>query len=211
MTRVLISGFDPQWGIHKSPSGDLAKIWLNKEVCVPDVEVHAIVLPQVFGKSSEILKAEAFLFQPDFILMYGATQKESPIRFERFALNIIDTVMGGNDKIPVLDTKVLHNGPAAYESNLPIKALVEHLKNVNISAIPSYSAGQHTCNELFYQMMHWLSFNPLSKSVGICFIHMAFPNNYGVIEDRNWKTPDFPELVRASMETVKFLSRFKAV
>ena len=205
--RVLLSGFEPQWGIVKTPSGELAKVWINKDIDLPGIEIRALVLPQVFNKSSEILIAEAESFKPELILMYGATQHESPIRIERFALNIIDTTMGDNSRIPIIDSKILSNGPPAYETNIPVKLLVEHLKSCGISAIPSYSAGTHTCNAIYYQVLHWLSYN--SNKTKACFIHCAFPNEFGVIEDRNWETPNFAEIVRSSIETIKFLSRIE--
>ena len=47
--RFLITGFEPQFGIKKTPSGEIAKLWASGMISVPGVEVKAVVLPQVFG------------------------------------------------------------------------------------------------------------------------------------------------------------------
>lgn len=48
-----------------------------------------------------------------------------------------------------------------YFSNLLVKAMVEHMKNNNIPAYISYSAGTYVCNDVFYHLMY--------------LIHSAFP------------------------------------
>ena len=58
--RILITGFDPQWGIKKTPSGEVAKLWANGDLQVPGIETHAVVLPQVFGKSAEMGSSPPF-------------------------------------------------------------------------------------------------------------------------------------------------------
>lgn len=205
MTKVLLSGFEPQWGIKKTPSGELAKVWANGDVSIPGFSVRGIVLPQIFGKSSEILKNEAIRFKPDFILMYGASQHDSPIRYERFAINVIDTAMGDNNRIPIRDSSIIRGGPAAYETSIEILGMIEFLKSKGVNAIPSYHAGTHTCNELYYQITHWLSSNPFEHKVHACFIHCAFSNEFGVIEDRGFSTPSFSDIIKSSMETIQYL------
>jgi pyroglutamyl-peptidase len=51
---------------------------------------------------------------------------------------------------------VIEEGPAAYFSTLPIKAMVEALQVKNIPAQVSNTAGSFVCNHIFYGLQHRL-------------------------------------------------------
>lgn len=159
--KALISGFEPIWGIKRTPSGDLAKLWSTNQISVPGVEVQSLVLPQVFRKCTDILISEMKSFKPDVILMYGATKKNNPIRFERFAINCELSAMGDNSKIPVHERPIEVSGPAAYYSTLPIDYLVDRLEESHINARSSQFAGTHVCNSIMYGVMHHIFTNEL--------------------------------------------------
>jgi len=204
--RVLLSGFTPIWGIKKTPSGELAKLWQSGALSVPGVEVTATVLPQQFGKSTELLCTDIQAVKPHIILMYGATQKNDPVRLERFAINLERSPMGDNTRIPVKERPVILGGPAAYESTLPVTDLVEELKENGVDCKPSYHAGTHVCNSLMYGVLHFLSLNSQPHHVMAGFIHIPFPNEYGVIEDELWTTATCNGIVDSSIELVRVSS-----
>jgi len=195
--RAIICGFEPIWGIKKTPSGDFAKLWKDGSLFVEGVEVRGVVLPQIFGKSSEILAGEIATFQPHIVLMFGATQHNDPLRLERFAINVEKTPMGDNSRIPVQERPVVRGGPAAYEPTLPIHWLVQHLQEIGVESKVSYFAGTHTCNSLMYHTLHWLATHEMPHPVAAGFIHVPFPNEYGVIEDELWTTSTFEGIVKA--------------
>ena len=207
MKKILITGFEPIWGIKKTPSGDLAKLWADKLISVPGVEVKSIVLPQLFTKCTEIVISEIKTFKPDAVLMYGATKKNNPIRFERFSINAEFSAMGDNSKIPVKERPVINGGPAAYTGTVPIDYVVDKLAEVGIHATTSQFAGTHVCNSIYYGVMHFIKTNNLKTLA--CFIHMSFPNEYGVVEDGMWSTAGFADLTKASIETVKALKNVR--
>jgi len=202
--RVLVSGFEPIWGIKRTPSGDLAKLWQSGEMPVPvGVEVKALLLPQVFGMCTNAVCDAISEFQPDAVVMFGATTKNDPVRLERFAINCERSPMGDNSKIPVRDRPVVAGGPSAYESTLPVYHLVDRLEAQGIAAKPSYFAGTHVCNSILYGVSHWLASRPISKKPIIGFVHVAFPNEFGVVEDDLWDTETWPKLMRASVVLVE--------
>lgn len=205
--KVIISGFEPIWGIKRTPSGDLAKLWQSGNISVPGVEIHAMVLPQLFGKCTEILVSEIKSFRPDAILMYGATKKNNPIRFERFALNVEMSSMGDNSRIPVQERPIITDGPPAYMSTLPIDYLVETLDQSGINSRSSQFAGTHVCNSIFYGIRHYLTLTG-QENVMAGFIHMSFPNEYGVVEDGMWSTHGFADITKASIGTVRALKEY---
>ena len=202
--RVLITGFEPTWGIKKTPSGELAKLWAGGELTVPGIEVQSMVLPQVFGKSAEIVIAEIQSFDPQAVLMFGATMKNDPLRLERFAINCEATVMGDNPRIPVSpDRSIIPGGPAAYEATLPVYWLMDHLNAIGVDTKVSYHAGTHTCNSIMYHVLHFLANKPHPMPVVAGFIHVPFPNEFGVVEDSLWTTASFEGIVQASVGLVQ--------
>jgi len=195
--RAIISGFEAIWGIKRTPSGDFARLWQDGSLSIPGMETRGVVLPQIYGKSTEILIGEIATFKPNIVLMFGATQHNDPLRLERFAINCEKTPMGDNTRIPVKERPVVLDGPAAYEPTIPVHWLLDHLKKVGVDSKPSYFAGTHTCNSLMYGTLHWLANNPLPHPVAAGFVHVPFPNEYGVIEDELWTTATFDGIVMA--------------
>lgn len=207
--KCIITGFEAQYGIKRTPSGELAELWQSGALEVPGVEVKSLVLPQLFS-AHEILCTEIEAFKPNIIISYGATQKNDPVRLERFAINCIDTTMGDNSRIPIRNSKILLNGPAAYESNLPCALLAKELSKEGISAVESHHAGTHTCNALLYNVMHWINNNDIGHAVTACFTHVSFPDEMGVTEDRHWPTSGFQQITKSSLILIKLASDWYA-
>ena len=201
--KILITGFEPSWGIKKTPSGEIAKIWADGTLKVDGVEVRAIVLPQLFRKSTEMAVGEIGSFRPDAVIMYGATQKNDPVRIEKFAINVEKSPMGDNSKIPAEERPVVRGGPAAYESTLPIGYLVDAMNGQKVETRTSYHAGTHVCNSILYGVLHATSGMEGPPMVG--FVHVSFPNEFGVIEDRLWSTANFSGIVKSSVVLVESL------
>lgn len=166
---------------------------------VHGIEVRSVVLPQAFGKSADIACAEADSFRPDAIVMYGATPRNDLIRIERFAINVMESSMGDDSRVPVSDRPIVAGGPAAYETTLPFRELVRALDSANVRARLSYSAGQHLCNEGMYRVLHHLAITGRA-SVPCGFVHVPFPAEFGhgIVEDESGMMR-FSEIRRGSM------------
>jgi len=201
--RILITGFEPSWGIKKTPSGELAKLWADGSLKVDGVDVRALVLPQLFGKAAEIVVGEIGSFCPDAVVMYGATQKNEPVRLEKFALNVEKSPMGDNSRIPVEERPVVRGGPAAYEATLPLRFLVDAMNKQHVEARTSFHAGTHACNSVMYGVLHAIS--GLERPPMAGFVHVSFPNEFGVIEDRLWSTATFSGIIKSSVVLVESL------
>jgi pyrrolidone-carboxylate peptidase len=204
--RCLITGFEPIFGIKRTPSGSLAKIWSDGSISVPGVEVRSIVLRQIYEIAATDTCTEIVGFKPHIVIMYGATQHNDPIRFERFAINIRNTTMGDNNKIPIRDTPIVLGGQPAYESSWPCQILADQLSKEGSRAIVSYHAGTHVCNDQLYLVMKWLNENDIGHPVAAGFLHISFPNEFGVVEDENWETAGFTRIIDSSMKLVRIVS-----
>lgn len=195
--RVILTGFEPAYGIRKTPSGDLMGVYMRGEISIPGVEVHPLILPQVFGTSSQIVISEMDKIQPHAVVMFGATMKVEPVRVEKFAVNVENTHMGDNNRIPVYDRRINPNGPSAYEATWDVQDLHDALNKRGSSGKISYHAGTHTCNSLMYNVVHHISTNPAHANVKAGFIHVPFPGNYGV-EENHSKISTLNDVVKAS-------------
>jgi len=70
------------------------------------------------------------------------------------------------------DSAIVPDGPVAYWSTLPVRAIVETLTGNMIPAYISYSAGTYVCNHVFYATSHFVAANKLPIKVG--FIHVPY-------------------------------------
>ncbi len=86
---------------------------------------------------------------------------------ERVAINCEDCNPGfpDNEGNEPKGEKIYPDGPDAYFSNLPIKAMVDKMMANGVPAMISNSAGTYVCNDLMYHLLHQ--------------IHTEFPNIRG--------------------------------
>ena len=55
-----------------------------------------------------------------------------------------------------LDQPIVAEGPAAYFSTLPVKAMVQAIRAAGVPAELSHTAGTYVCNHLMYGILHHL-------------------------------------------------------
>ncbi len=95
------------------------------------------------------------------------------ITFERFAHRLIDSSryqLADNDGISFDNKATVEDGPIAYQSNLPLKAIVETLRNHGIPADVSDTAATFVCNHLFYGILHEIFENNMAIKAG--WVHL---------------------------------------
>jgi pyroglutamyl-peptidase len=72
-----------------------------------------------------------------------------------------------------VDAPVVAEGPAAYFTGLPIKAMLQALQDAGVRAEVSQTAGTFVCNETFYGLMHLLA-QPQWQGVRGGLIHVPW-------------------------------------
>ena len=71
-----------------------------------------------------------------------------------------------------MDVPIREDGKNAYFSTLPVKAMVERIREAGAAADLSYSAGSYVCNTLLYEALYLADkFYPEMKAG---FIHVPF-------------------------------------
>lgn len=105
------------------------------------------------------------------VLALGQAGGRTELCFEKVAINFIDARIADNAGQQPVGAPVVAEGPAAYFTTLPIKAMVNRLKQQGIPAAVSYTAGTYVCNTVFYAMMHQLKDKP---KVRAGFLHIPY-------------------------------------
>ncbi|EKO3921925.1 pyroglutamyl-peptidase I [bacterium 19MO03SA05] len=166
MFKVLLTGFEPFGEDSLNPSQALLNA--KEQLHVTGVEVIGCVLPVVRYQAAEVAINAIKTHQPDLVLMFGQASGRAAITPERVAINLDDYRIADNAGHQPIDEAIIADGPAAYFTTLPVKAMVEDLQQAGIAAEVSYSAGTFVCNHLFYAVQHYLA----QKDIRSGFIHV---------------------------------------
>ena len=75
---------------------------------------------------------------------------------ERVAINITDARIPDNEGNQPIDEPVFADGDAAYFSNLPVKAMVQAIKDAGYPSSLSNSAGTYICNHVMYGILYYI-------------------------------------------------------
>ena len=149
--KILVTGFDPFGGEKVNPALEAVKSLPSE---IHGAEIHWVEIPTVFYKSAEVLETAIVRFQPDAVLCIGQAGGRASLTPERVAINQDDARIPDNQGNQPIDTPIRLDGQAAYFSTLPIKAMVQAIKEEGLPATVSNTAGTFVCNHLMYQALY---------------------------------------------------------
>ncbi len=170
MHSILLTGFEPFGGEQTNPSW-LAAQQLDGYQLDDEVQIVSRQLSCEFEQSQLELKTAIAELKPVLVLAIGQAGGRTELCFEKVAINFIDARIADNAGQQPIDKTVVTEGPAAYFTTLPVKAMVNSLKQDGIPAAVSYTAGTYVCNTVFYALMHQLRDNP---KVRAGFLHIPY-------------------------------------
>lgn len=167
MATLLLTGFEPFDLEPINPSWEAVRlldgVWIGH-----DVQIVARLLPCAFATAGACLTELLAEHRPQMVIATGLAVGRSDLSIERLAINVNDARIPDNLGEQPIDTAVVPNGPAAYFSTLPIKAMVQALREAGIPASISQTAGTFVCNQVFYCLQHALN----KSAVRSGFIHV---------------------------------------
>ncbi|SHJ14887.1 pyroglutamyl-peptidase [Clostridium cavendishii DSM 21758] len=167
--KVLITGFNPFGGEAINPSFEAVK---RLDDVISGAEIVKVEIPTVFNKSIIELEKAIVKENPDVVICVGQAGGRFDITIERVAINVDDARIADNEGNSPIDKPVFEDGENAYFANLPIKAMVEEIKKVDIPASVSNTAGTFVCNHLMYGLLYLI--NTKYKNIRGTFIHVPF-------------------------------------
>lgn len=172
MQTVLLTGFEPFNGEPVNPAWEAVRAletWHGN-----GFRIAVRQLPCVFGSALETLTAAVAQCTPAVVICVGQAGGRAEMSVERIAINIDDARIADNRQQQPIDAAVVEGAPAAYFATLPIKAIVQGLREAGIPAAVSQSAGTFVCNHVFYGLMHHLATTASRQPVRAGFIHVPY-------------------------------------
>lgn len=166
---VLLTGFAPFGGEPSNPSWDAVQALDGARIASHRVATHC--LPVEFGASLDTLREAIRELEPALVLCVGQAGGRAQLSLERIAINVDDARIADNAGACPIDVPVAADGPAAYFSDVPIKAILLALRDAGIPAEVSQTAGTYVCNHVFYGLIHALR---EARGVRGGFIHIPY-------------------------------------
>jgi pyroglutamyl-peptidase len=165
---VLLTGFAPFGGESLNPSWQAVRALHGRRI-----NGHRIVsrqLPVEFGASLKELRTAIRQSRPALVLCVGQAGGRASMSLERVAINVDDARIPDNAGAQPVDSEIVKDGPAAYFTGLPIKAMLMALRDAGIPAEISQTAGTYVCNHVFYGLMHALR----NRRIRGGFVHIPY-------------------------------------
>ena len=149
--KVLVTGFTPFGGEQINPSWEAVKRLPER---IGEMAITKREIPTEFDAACAALRAAMDELRPDAVLAVGQYGGANGIRVEHVAVNLRDARIADNAGAKPVDEPVVPGAPDAYFATLPTRRIVEKLREQDIPAQLSYSAGTFVCNNLLYYALH---------------------------------------------------------
>ena len=181
--KILVTGFDPFGGETVNPAYEAVKLLPDT---IGGAQIFKLEIPTVFSLSGPAVEEGIKKYQPDVVLCVGQAGGRASISVEKVAINFVDARIPDN------------NGEqAAYFSTLPVKAMVQHVKDAGLPCYLSFTAGTYVCNSIMYNVLYMCEKRYPGIRAG--FIHV--PYACGQVIDKANTTPSMPlETIAKSLE-----------
>ena len=188
--KILVTGFDPFGGEKVNPALEAVKSLPTE---IHGAEIHWVAIPTVFYQAAEVLEAEINRYHPDAVLCIGQAGGRASLTPERVAINQDDARIPDNQGNQPIDTPIRMDEQAAYFSTLPIKAMVQAIKEEGLPATVSNTAGTFVCNHLMYQALYLADKKFPHMRAG--FMHIPYMTEQ-VINKPNTASMNLTDIVR---------------
>ena len=127
--KVLITGFEPFGGESINPSWEAVKRLPDE---IAGARIVKLRIPTVVDRSIERVHEAMKAERPDIVISVGQAGGRFGVTPERIAINITDARIPDNEGNQPVDVPVFSDGDAAYFSNLPVKAMVQAIKDAGL-------------------------------------------------------------------------------
>lgn len=188
---ILITAFEPFGGEVQNPTQEVLALLPEQ---IGTARIISLLLPTVFGEAAAQAIQAIKAHKPNAVVALGQAGGRAGITPERVAINVADARIPDNAGVKPSDEPINPMGPAAYFSTLPIKALVQAIREAGLPASVSDSAGTYVCNHLMYALLHHIAKEGLNIQAG--FIHLPF-----LPAQAEGKTPPVPFMSLDNMKT----------
>ena len=201
--KILVTGFDPFGGEKVNPALEAVKSLPSE---IHGAEIHWVEIPTVFYKAADVLETAIARYQPDVVFCIGQAGGRASLTPERVAINQDDARIPDNQGNQQIDTPIRLDGQAAYFSTLPIKAMVQAIKEEGLPATVSNTAGTFVCNHLMYQALYLADKKFPHMRAG--FMHIPYMTEQ-VINKPNTASMSLTDIVRGIQVAIGAIVDYK--
>lgn len=147
---ILLTGFEPFDGANVNPSWE-AVLRVPSQVC--GHEVHRMRLPVVYQQAAAEMLVEISRLRPELVICCGVAGGRKGVTPELVALNYRWASIPDNAGQLYSGTSILPHGETALMTGLPVHDMVAAIREKDIPAWVSLSAGAYVCNDLYYHLL----------------------------------------------------------
>lgn len=185
---VLVTGFEPFGGEDVNPSWEVCR---ELPEAIGPTRVHVLQVPCEFRTAIEVVAGEIERLGPAVVLSLGQAGGRAAMSVERVAINVDDARIDDNAGAAPVDEPIAIGGPAAYFATVPVKAMVAAMREADVPALVSNTAGTFVCNHLMYGVLHFLAASRRPARAG--FIHVPW------LDSQALARPAEPSMALATM------------
>ena len=167
--KILLTGFDPFDREKVNPAFEAVKLLPGT---IAGAQIVKLEVPTQFVRAGEVLEAAMAEHKPDVVICVGQAGGRAAITPEKVAINLMDGRIPDNAGYQPVDVPIRADGPAAYFATLPVKAMVQRMRDAGIPAAVSYTAGTYVCNYLLYTLLYLIDKKYPNVRGG--FIHVPY-------------------------------------
>ena len=167
MKKMLITGFAPFGGADVNPSWQAVYRLPDR---VGDFELCKLEIPTVFAEAAAMVLEKAREIGADVVISVGMAGGRDAVTPERIAVNIRDARIPDNAGNQPRGEFVAPEGPAAYFATIPVERMAQAIRDREIRATVSNSAGAYVCNDVMYSLLHAFA----GTAVRCGFIHVPY-------------------------------------
>lgn len=166
---VVLTGFEPFADFKVNPSWEAAKKFDDKEI--DSFKIKSFQIPLKYKAIKPTITQIIDRQKPAVIINMGQSYRPL-ISLEKVAINLADLTESSilyNCGTRPKDQTLEPNAPTAYFTTLPIRRILNKLRQNNIPTEISTTAGTFGCNQIFYHTMQKIHKDKLNIKAG--FIH----------------------------------------
>ncbi|AZS15748.1 pyroglutamyl-peptidase I [Paenibacillus lutimineralis] len=191
--NILITAFEAFGDDSINPTERLLAD-IGKEQ-ITGAKIHTLLLPVVFDECAVKLLEAVRALQPDAVICCGLASGRTSITPEQIAINLKEvpkesSVADNNGSRPY-DERISLDGPDGLFSLLPVRKMVDSMREQGIPAAISYSAGTFICNNTMYALLDYIRVHQLPMVGG--FVHFPASEEMAALK------PSMPSLSQATM------------
>ena len=162
---LLVTGFMPFGREDRNPSWEAVDALPER---VGAWKLCKLLLPVEFDRAAALAIRAAEACRADAVLSVGLAAGRTAVTPEYVGVNVRDASIPDNAGQKPAGEPIDPNGPAAFFSTLPVRAMTKAIQDAGVPAKLSYTAGTYVCNDLLYSLLKRFS----GAAVRAAFVHI---------------------------------------